>query len=67
MSLYDNRLALFYVTDFVLEVDRVYANKGTRALSVNYLHGIDKASTTVASSDKVIVAREMYISRYWSI
>lgn len=41
VRLYDNRLVLFYGTDFVLEFERVYANKGTRARSVNYLHVID--------------------------
>lgn len=41
VRLYDNRLALFYGTDFVLELERVYADKGTRARSVNYLHVID--------------------------
>lgn len=41
IRLYDNRLALFYGTDFVLELERVYVSKGTRARSVNYQHVID--------------------------
>ena len=41
VRLYDNRLELFYGTDFVLELERVYASKGTRARSVNYQHVID--------------------------
>ncbi|PYE29958.1 transposase [Idiomarina fontislapidosi] len=41
VRLYDSRLELFYGTDFVLELERVYAAKGARARSVNYQHLID--------------------------
>nr|WP_025675561.1 hypothetical protein [Salinivibrio socompensis] len=41
VRLYDDRLALFYGTDFVTELERVYANKGGRARCVNYRHVID--------------------------
>lgn len=41
IRLYDNRLELFYGTDFVLAIERVYAAKGNRARSVNYEHVID--------------------------
>jgi len=41
VRLYDDRLALFYGTDFVMELERVYADKGGRARSVNYRHVID--------------------------
>ncbi|WP_404399918.1 IS21 family transposase [Idiomarina seosinensis] len=41
VRLYDDRLVLFYGTDFVMELERVYADKGGRARSVNYRHVID--------------------------
>lgn len=41
VRLYDNRLELFYGTDFIQELERFYASKGSRARSINYLHVID--------------------------
>lgn len=41
VRLYDNRLALFYGTDFIQTLERVYASKGNRARHVSYLHVID--------------------------
>ncbi len=41
VRLYDNRLELFYGTDFVIGLERVYAARGTRVRSVNYQHLIE--------------------------
>lgn len=41
VRLYDNKLELFYGSDFVLKLERVYAPKGARARSINYIHLID--------------------------
>lgn len=41
VRLYDSRLELFYGTDFIQELQRVYASKNSRARSISYLHLID--------------------------
>jgi hypothetical protein len=41
VRLYDNRLELFYGTDFIQALERIYTSKGSRARNVNYLHVID--------------------------
>lgn len=41
VRLYDDRLELFYGTDFIQTLERVYASKRGRARNVSYLHVID--------------------------
>ena len=41
VRLYDNRLELFYGTDFIQTLERVHAAKGERARHVSYVHVID--------------------------
>lgn len=41
VRLYDNRLELFYGTDFIQALERTYTSKGSRARNVSYLHVID--------------------------
>lgn len=41
VRLYDNRLELFYGTDFIQTLQRTYPAKGSRARNVSYRHVID--------------------------
>jgi len=41
VRLYDNRLELFYGTDFIQALERIYTAKRSRARNVSYLHVID--------------------------